>query len=56
MLFGKDTCRTANKPRQFELLSDWFGVMRDAKTTKPQFFRTGDGWLAYNRAVDLAQM
>ena len=30
--------------------------MRDAQTAKPQMFRTGDGWFAYNLAVNLAQM
>ena len=40
----------------FELFSDWFGIMRDAQTAKPQRFRTGDGWFAYNLAVNLAQM
>ena len=27
-----------------------------AQTAKPQSFRTGDGWFAYNLAVNLAQM
>ena len=35
-----------------EPFSDGFGIMRDAQTVKPQAFRTGDGWFAYN----LAQM
>ena len=30
--------------------------MRDAKATKPQSFRTRDGWLAFNLATNLAQM
>ena len=30
--------------------------MRDAQTAKPQSFRTGDGWFAYNLEVNLAQM
>ena len=30
--------------------------MRDAQTAKPQSFRTGNGWFAYNLAVNLAQM
>ena len=30
--------------------------MRDAQTAKPQAFKTGDGWFAYNLAVNLAQM
>ena len=40
----------------FEPLSDGLGLMRDAQTAKPQSFRTGDGWFAYNMAVNLAQM
>ena len=40
----------------FEPYSDGFGIMRDAQTAKPQTFRTGDGWFAYNLAVNLAQM
>ena len=36
----------------FEPFSDGFGIMRDAQTARPQTFRTGDGWFAYN----LAQM
>ena len=40
----------------FEPFSDDFGLMRDAQTAKPQSFRTGDGWFAYNLAVNLAQM
>ena len=27
-----------------------------AEAAKPQSFRTGDGWFAYNLAVNLAQM
>ena len=34
---------------------DGLGIMRDAQTAKPQTFRTGDGWFAYNLAVNLAQ-
>ena len=30
--------------------------MRDAHTAKPQAFKTGDGWFAYNLAVNLVQM
>ena len=40
----------------FEPFSDGFGIMRDAQTAKPQSFRTGDGWFAYNLAVNLAQV
>ena len=36
----------------FEPFDDGFGLMRDAQTAKPQSFRTGDGWFAFN----LAQM
>ena len=32
----------------FEPFSDGFGIMRDAQTARPQTFRTGDGWFAYN--------
>ena len=40
----------------FEPFSDGFGIMKDAQTAKPQAFKTGDGWFAYNLAVNLAQM
>ena len=40
----------------FEPFSDGFGIMRDAPTAKPQTFWTGDGWFAYNLAVNLAQL
>ena len=40
----------------FEPFSDGFGIMRDAQTARPQTFRTGDGWFAYNLAANLAQM
>ena len=40
----------------FEPLSDGFGNMRCAQTTKPQSFQTGNGWFAYNLAVNLAQV
>ena len=40
----------------FEPFSDGFGIMRDAQTAKPQAFRTGDGWFAYNLATNLAQI
>ena len=35
---------------------DGFGIMKDTQTAKPQVFRTGDGWFAYNLATNLAQM
>ena len=34
----------------FEAFADGLGVTRDAQTAKPQQFRTGDGWFAYNLA------
>ena len=40
----------------FEPFDDGFGIMRDAQTAKPQSFRTGNGWFAYNLATNLAQM
>ena len=35
---------------------DGSGTMREAQTAKPQTFRTGDGWFAYNLAANLAQI
>ena len=40
----------------FEPYDDGFGIMRDAQTAKPQTFRTGDRWFAFNLATNLAQM
>ena len=40
----------------FDPYEDGFGIMRDAQTAKPQPFRTGDGWFAYNLAANLAQI
>ena len=40
----------------FESFDDGFGLMREAQTAKPQSFRTGDRWFAFNLAVNLAQM
>ena len=34
----------------FDPYEDGLGIMRDAQTAKPQTFRTGDGWFAYNLA------
>ena len=45
-----------DKVVDFEPFSDGLGIMRDAQTAKPQSFRTGDGWFAYNLAVNLTQM
>ncbi len=39
----------------FDPQGDGFVIMRDAQTAKPQTFRTGDGWFAYNLAVNLSQ-
>lgn len=35
--------------------SDGIGLQRDAASAKPQTFITGDGWFAYNLAVNLSQ-
>jgi hypothetical protein len=40
----------------FEPYCDGVGVQRDAATAKPQTFRTGDGWFAYNLITNLAQL
>ena len=40
----------------FEPYNEGFGIMRDAQTARPQTFRTGDGWFAYDPAATLAQM
>lgn len=40
----------------FEPFSNGLGVMRDTATAKSQLFVTGDGWFAYNLAVNLAQL
>ena len=45
-----------DKVVDFEPFSDGLGIMRDAQTAKPQSFRTGDGWFAYNLAVNLAHV
>ena len=37
----------------FEPFSDGLGLMRNAQTAKPQSFRAGDGWFAYNLPVNL---
>ena len=39
----------------FEPFSHGFGIMRDAHTSTPQTFRTGDGCAAYDLTGDLAQ-
>lgn len=35
---------------------DGVGIVRDAQTAKPQFFKTGDGWFTYNLVANLAQL
>ena len=40
----------------FEPFDDGFGLMRDAQSAKPQAFKTGDGWFAFNLVTNLAQM
>ena len=37
---------------------DGFGITRDGQTPspRPQTFRTGDGWFAYNLSANLAQV
>ena len=40
----------------FDPFSDGFGIMRDSQTAKPQTFRTGDGWFAYNLVTNLAHL
>ena len=39
----------------FDAYNDGIGVMRDAQTARPQSFRTGDGWFAYNLVTNLAR-
>ena len=39
----------------FDPYEDGLGIMRNPQTTRPQAFRTGDGWFAYNLATNLAQ-
>ena len=40
----------------FDPYDDGFGIMKDNQTAKPQAFKTGDGWFAFNLAVYLAQI
>lgn len=40
----------------FMPFEDGVGVVRDAQTAKPQIFKTGDGWFAYNLVTNLAQL
>ena len=39
----------------FDPYQEEFGIMRDAQSARPQAFQTGDGWFAYNLAVNLIQ-
>jgi hypothetical protein len=45
-----------NKIVAFNPFNDGIGIQRDAQTSKPQSFNTGDGWFTYNLLVNLAQM
>ena len=40
----------------FEPFEDGFSITKDAQNAKPQSFRTGDGWFAYNLAASLSKM
>ena len=40
----------------FEPYDDGLGIMREAQTSKPQRFVTGDGWFVYKLEVNLAEM
>ena len=40
----------------FDRYEDGLGIMRDTQKAKPQAFRTGDGWFAYNLATNLSQL
>ena len=40
----------------FDPCEEGFGIMRDAQTARPQAFRTGDDWFAYNLAANPAQL
>ena len=41
---------------EHEPSSDGLVLMRDAQSARPQAFRAGDGWFAYNLAANLAQI
>jgi hypothetical protein len=45
-----------NKIVAFNPFNDGIGIQRDAMTSKPQSFQTGDGWFTYNLVVNLAKM
>ena len=40
----------------FQPFSNGIGIVRDARSAKPQLFETGDGWFAYNLAMNLSQL
>jgi len=40
----------------FQPYSDGIGIQRDAASAKPEVFKTGDGWFAYNLITNLAAM
>lgn len=45
-----------SKVVSFLPFDDGVGLVRDAQTAKPQIFKTGDGWFAYNLVTNLAQL
>jgi len=53
---GKSIKVPFTKIVSFEPFSDGFGIHRDAASAKPQVFRTGDGWFAYNLVVNAARL
>ena len=40
----------------FASFSDEYGITNDSQAVKTQSSKTGDGWFAYNLAVNLAKM
>src|SRR6266542_4158834 len=40
----------------FQPYSDGIGIQRDAASAKPEVFKTGDGWFAYNLITNLAAL
>jgi len=40
----------------FQPYSDGIGIQRDAASAKPEVFKTGDGWFAYNLIINLAAL
>ena len=45
-----------NRIVDFEPFDYEIGTMQKAQSAKPQAFKRGDGWLAFNLPVNLAQM